>query len=345
MFPGMGGGDGDGDGDGDGCDCDCVDENCCACWKEGCGLDKCCGVVANGLEAVNPAMEYFADCIWLLGSPLAFPIVFCFPAPSPDETVPPGGGWSLSMLNAPLRRPLHCCLYTACAPCGQWQLRRQALEYDMTRYKLWQGQHDGPHCCATRCGPSAPCTIRSGTYGESDCPHIFLGLEVCCLAGVWSTCCSFNVTRRLVKDDRNLGQDPTEVRVNNCIGFFSKLAQQCCLLGLCVGCSACLIGCCAPDSDGAQECSGEAGRASSACRSCARTCWRGIWSVKIIAVGCMSTQMDYEMVCGAQPLPAKPAPANMTMEDRGGGAGAGAGGGATTSDEDDSWWKKPPPGK
>jgi hypothetical protein len=132
------------------------------------------------------------------------------------------------------------------------------------------------------CDAVCRCTLyhRSGTYGESECPNIFLGLEVCCLAGVWSTCCSFNVTRRLVTDDRNLGDDPTEVRVNDCIRFFSRLARQCCMLGLCVGCSACLIGCCAPDSEGAQECSGEAGRAASACRSCARTCWRGIWSVK-----------------------------------------------------------------
>jgi hypothetical protein len=237
-----------------------------------------------------------------------------------------------------LKRPLHCCLYTACAPCGQWHLRRQALGGDMTQYKLWQGVHDGPKCCATRC-EGAPCTIRSGTYGKQDCPNVFLGLEVCCLAGVWSTCCAFDVTRRIVKDERNLGEDPTEVRVNDCIQFFSRLARQCCLLGCCLGVSSCLIGCCAPDSEGLQECSGEAGRAGRSCRSCAYTCWRGIWSVKIIALGCMSTQMDYEMA-NAEPLSAKPAPANMVMEDR----GAGLDEQQAATDDEDSWWKKPPPG-
>ncbi len=52
----------------------------------------------------------------------------------------------------------------------------------------------------------------------------------------------------------------------------------------------------------------------------------------------MSTQMDYEMV-KAQPLPAKPAPAKMTMGDRGVDVDV------ETTDEEDNWWKKPAPGK
>lgn len=255
-----------------------MEEHCCDCWKDGCGMDRCFGACADGLETINPAMEYCADCIWCFGSPLAFPFIFFF------EPGQGSGGWLVPMLKAPITLPLKCCAYTICAPCGQFWLRRELLEGDMTKYKLWQGYHDGPHCCASRC-PGAPITIEAGTYGESDCPNTFLCLEVCCLAGAWSTCCSFGVNRRMIKEQRNLGDDPTEVRVNRCISFFSKLASQLFMLSCCVCVGSCLVGCCAPGSEGAQECSGEGGRAASSCRSCAMTCWRGIWSVKIIAMG------------------------------------------------------------
>lgn len=314
----------------------CVSGVCCDCWTNGCGCNGAFGAIADGLEAVNPAMEYCADCIWLMGSPLAFPLVFCFPAG--PETDPPGGGWQISMLSAPLKRPLKCLLYTACTPCGQWHMRRKALKGDMTKYKLWQGMHDGPQCCARRC-PGAPITIESGTYGEQDCPNLFLCAEVTCLAGIWSTCCAFQVTRRLIKDEYNLGTDPTEHRVNSCIRFFSRLAAQLCGCAICLRCSSCLVGCCAPDSEGAQECSGEAGRASRACFQCVRICWRGIWSVKILAMGCMSAQQDYELVYD-QPLTVKPAVVSNKMKR---GQDEQMERGAVSGEEDDSWWKKPPP--
>jgi hypothetical protein len=228
------------------------------------------------------------------------------------------------------RRPIHCCLYTICAPCGQWILRRQLLDYDMTKYKLWQGYHDGPKCCATRC-PGAPITIESGTYGESKCPNAFLCAEVWCLGCIWSACCSFDVNRRMIKAQRNLGEDPTKVRVIKCIGFFSRIMQSLFQLACCVCIASCCIGCCAPDSEGAQECSGEGSRASGACFSCARTIWKGIWSVKVIAMGCMSTQMDVEMKQG-QPLVSQPTKQIMQR------------GGDDTLDDDedpDAWWKKP----
>jgi hypothetical protein len=148
---------------------DCVDNICCDCWTEGCGLDGCFGIVADGLETINPAMEYVADVIWICGSPLAFPIVFCFPPG--EETEPPGGGWQMSMMQTPLKRPLQCCCFTLLPCCGQWYMRYKLLQGDMTKYKLWQGYHDGPHCLARRC-PGAPCTIESGTYGEDKCPHV-----------------------------------------------------------------------------------------------------------------------------------------------------------------------------
>ena len=316
-------------------DCDCVDNMCCDCWKEGCGCDGCFGVVADGLEVINPLMEYVADCIWCFGSPLAFPLIFCFPAGTTS------GGWKVSMLKTPLTVPIKCCLYTLCAPCGQWWMRRELLEKDMSKYKLWQGYHDGPHCCATRC-PSAPCTIKSGTYGEDQCPECFLCLEVTCLAGVWSTCCSFGVNRRMIKEQYGLGEDPTEVRVNACIGFFSRLASQLCALSCCVCVASCLVGCCAPDSEGAQECSGEGGRAAGACASCARTCWRGIWSVKIIAMGCMSAQMDYEIKeLDGHPAPSAPPQEKMERGENDDKRRGQQGGTLDDEDDADAWWKKP----
>jgi hypothetical protein len=53
------------------------------------------------------------------------------------------------------------------------------------------------------------------------------------------------------------------------------------------------------------------------------TCWKGIWSVKIIAQGCMTAQMDVELKEG-QPLLEVP---KVTSMDRGGEA-----------DEGEKWW-------
>lgn len=55
------------------------------------------------------------------------------------------------------------------------------------------------------------------------------------------------------------------------------------------------MGCCAPDSEGAQELSSEAGRCSRACWSIAHTIWKGMWSVKLLGLGCMTAQMLYEL--------------------------------------------------
>ena len=303
---------------------------CCSWWTDGCGCNACFGACADGLEVINPIMEYCADCIWVLGSPLAFPIIFCFP-PGP-ETNPPGGGWRLPMLQTPIRTPLQCCFYTICMPCGQWHMRRQLLNYDMTKYKLWQGYYDGPQCMARRC-PGAPITIQAGIYGEQNCPNLFLCAEVWILGGFFSTCCAFNVNRRMIKEQRHLGDDPTEQRVHKCVGFFSQLAQQCCMLGCCMSICGCCVEFCAPDSAAAQACGGDAVRAGSACMQCAMTCWRGIWSVQVISNGCMSAQMEYELKEG-QPLPQAPKKARMERGEPG------------TLDDDeneDAWWKKPPP--
>lgn len=85
------------------------------------------------------------------------------------------------------------------------------------------------------------------------------------------------------------------------------------MMACCVQCCGCCVGLIAQDSEGAQECSGEAGRASRACFSIVRTLWRGIWSVKVIAIGCMSAQTIEELEKGESgPV----APKANTMTDR-----------------------------
>ena len=269
---------------------DAIDNNCCDCWKEGCGLNGCFGGCADVLEATTPLCEGLANYIWCFASPLAFPCIFLFSAdPHTHET----SGYDKSMIGMPCTKPLLCCATTLCMPCGQWYARRQALGGDLSKYRLWQGQHDGPHCCARRC-PGAPITIRSGTYGEQNCPACFLCLEVSCLAGGWSVCCAYDVTRRLQRDERGLNLDPTEARQQECIQFFSRIMHHCFMLGCCVCVASCCVGLCAPDSEGAQECSGEARRASRACCRIAHIIWRGIIWTRAIGIGCGTAQIVHE---------------------------------------------------
>lgn len=279
-------------------------------------LDECFGIIANGLETTTPAFECIGETICFLGSPLAFPLIFCFD--NGGERDPPGGGWDISMLEAPMRRPLTCCFFTILAPCGQWYLRRQVLGGDLSKYKLWQGYHDGPHCMARFC-PGAPITIQAGTYGEERCPHFFLCLEVSVLGGICSPCCAFNISRNMIRVERGLQEDPTEIRQNKCIDFFSELASYCTCMAGCLRCASCLVGCFAPeDMEGAQECSEEGRRASSACFRIANTCWRGIGSVKLIAMGCMTAQILHELEKGTYNAPSgstnATSPSKMEME-------------------------------
>lgn len=289
---------------------DAISETCPECWLEGCGCDSCFSLCADCLEAMSPFVESCASTIWCLGSPLAFPFVFCFDS---DPHTNESSGWSISMLQAPFRRPLECCCATICLPCGQWHVRRKALGGDMGKYKLWQGYHDGPQCCARSC-PGAPVTIRSGSYGEQECPNAFLCLEVWCLGGVCSPFCAFDVSRRLMKDERGLDTDPTEARQEKCADFFGQIMSSCWQMACCVGCSGCLVGLCAQESEGAQECSGEAGRASRACCSIARTLWRGIWATRLIAIGCMSAQMVHEEEKGGGVIASAPSKIEMDRE-------------------------------
>jgi hypothetical protein len=79
--------------------------------------------------------------------------------------------------------------------------------------------------------------------------------------------------------------------------------RQCCMAACCLRVGSCLVGCCAIDSDGAQECSANGQRASSACFSIAHTLWRGIQSVRLLAMGCMVAQQSRELKL---PVPVAP---------------------------------------
>jgi hypothetical protein len=46
-------------------------------------------------------------------------------------------------------------------------------------------------------------------------PNAFLCEEVWCIAGIMSSCCSFDVNRRMIWGEYKLGSDPTENRVND----------------------------------------------------------------------------------------------------------------------------------
>jgi len=301
-----------------------VEGSCPDCWKAGCGLSPLCGLCADGLELVNPCLGAVANAIWILGSPLAFPIIFCFSAfPHTDES----SGYEISMLQACYKRPCACCWSTLCLPCGQWYARSVVLGGDWSKYKLWQGYHDGPHCCARRC-PSSPCiVIESGTYGEQNCPRTFLCLEVCCLGGFYSVCCAFDVSRRYQRDEQGLLLDPTEARQQKCIRFFSKIMHRCFQLGCCVCVCSCCVGLCAPDSNEAQDCASQGQRASRNCCRIASTIWKGITWVRVLAIGCMTAQIlneasvewDGKTKKGRPELllKAKQAPEAQKMDDRG----------------------------
>ncbi len=261
-------------------------------FRQGCGCNKCMGTCADILEFITPFAESSARVIWCLGSPLAFPLIFCFDA---DPHTLESSGWNVTMIQASLRAPLICCANTMCMPCGQFYIRKYTiLNGDMTRYKLWQGRHDGPHLLANYC-KGAPCTIEAGTHGEQNCPNAFLCAEVTCLGcGMCSPCCAFDVNRAIMKEERSLGTDPVEARFDKCQGFFGQIMGCAACTACYLRCGACCLSCIATESQAAQDLSVEARRLSSACARLSHICFKGLISVRIMAIGCMSSQMVHE---------------------------------------------------
>lgn len=89
------------------------------------------------------------------------------------------GQWMTEIMATPCASPLFCLQATACAPCTSFQLRKQALRGDMSRYMCCQG--------------AFPC---SGRFGERQCPDACLALEVSlCFAN------SVVTTRWLIQDE------------------------------------------------------------------------------------------------------------------------------------------------
>ena len=183
-----------------GCPCDWIvnlpNAVCCDWWTAGCGCGGGFEAVGEFLNVFSPCLETASTVLFALAGPCAFPLVFCFTADEAEAS-----GWKVSMLRAPCVRPCSCCFASVCLPCGQFEVRRRALGGGLGNYKLWQGYHDGPHCCAVVC-PSMPLTIEAGTYNEASCPALFLCCEVTCLGGMCSPCCAFDVSRRLMRDER-----------------------------------------------------------------------------------------------------------------------------------------------
>lgn len=258
----------------------------------GCACNTCMATCADGLECITPVAEQSARILCCLGSPLAFPIIFCF---DPDPHTQESSGWNVGMMQAPSKAPVICCFNTLCMPCGQFHMRKYViLDGDMSKYKLWQGKHDGDHFLARFC-KGAPFTIEAGTHGEQKCPHLCLCAEVSCLGcGLCSPCCAFYVNREIMMEQRSLDIDPVEARFDKCQGFFGELMACAACTSCCLNCFSCCLGNIATESAGAQELSEEARRLGNACGRLSRICFHGLVSVKIMAIGCMSSQMVHE---------------------------------------------------
>mmetsp|Transcript_87957 Transcript_87957/g.188684 ORF Transcript_87957/g.188684 Transcript_87957/m.188684 type:complete len:279 (+) Transcript_87957:1-837(+) len=234
--------------------------------------------------------EFLGKVVGCFASPIAFPLVYCFPAEG--DLGPP---WAVSMEEAMLKQPVVCCCSLCCANCVQFWVRRRVLNDDMSKYKCFQGLRDGPYCLAT-CKPELPFTFVAGTYGEQDCPSMCLCVEV-----TLCTFCAFQASREFQRNDRGLGVDPTEVRVYRCLDFFGQLAHCLCCVGCCLKCGGCCVECCLGQVEGAQDFADSSQRLGNALLHIAHGIRRGMHWVIVIATGCMSAQMVHESYL---PLPA-----------------------------------------
>jgi len=250
--------------------------NCCS--GAGCLSPDCFEKAANCMDCIAPFAELLGKIVGCFASPCAWPLVYCFQA---DGDL--GRPWDVQMEYAPCKQPHVCCCSMCCVWCMQFEVRRMVLDKDMSKYKLFQGYYDGPYGCA-RWKPSLPFTLTAGTYGDAGSP-LFLALEVCLCPF-----CAFDVSREYQREDRALGYDPTEIRVDKCLEFFRCIAELCLCCGFCVACVGCCAGCCLGEKDVEQS----SYRLGGACLNIAQGIIRGMRWVIRIATACMSAQMCHE---------------------------------------------------
>lgn len=269
---------------------------CCSCIQGIQDGGGCLGLpfflqAADAMDYFAEYSEYIGRLVGCFASPLAFPLVYCFPA---DGDLG-GSPWNVSMEEAPFKQPAVCCCSFCCLNLTQYWVRQRVLDGDMSRYKCFQGLRDGPYCCAT-CIPSAPFTFKAGTYGEQDCPAVCLCAEV-----AFCPYCAFQASREVQRSERSLGIDPTEVRVSKCLELFGQIAHCLCCVGCCIKCGGCCVGCCLGQTEGAQDFDASSQRLGNSLLQIANGIRRGMHWVIVIAVGCMSAQMVHESY---SPLPA-----------------------------------------
>jgi len=256
--------------------------DCCATCSLGgmCIGPECFSNAAACMDLASPYAELLGKVVGCLSGPCVFPIVYCFDGTDESGRKP----WDVSMEAAPMKHPCVCCMNLCCTPCVQYGVRYRVLGNDMTKYICCQGRSDGPYCCAT-CSSSLPFIFTAGSYGERDCPWLCLACEVTCCPF-----CAFHASREVQRDERGLGYDPTEIRVDKCLDFFGTIAHCLCCTGCCLKCVGCCAGCCLGQGDFDES----SQRLGNACLHIAHGIYKGMRYVILIATSCMSAQMIHE---------------------------------------------------
>lgn len=68
-----------------------------------------CACLANRLDDFSGCAERASDVLWIFGSPLAFPFVFCFPKDPPPYNVDEyPNKWDHFMIHEPCQNPCEC---------------------------------------------------------------------------------------------------------------------------------------------------------------------------------------------------------------------------------------------
>jgi len=124
--------------------------------------------------------------------------------------------FQIGMQDALCTSPGFCCMSFFCMPCVACFLRCKALE------QVHPGQ---PWTQNYSCGQGYLncCCCKSGSMGESTCPHLCMCLESYCCIGLM-----ISATRLFVMDSYRLQPDPCDnrlIRFNNCIQLLSCICN------------------------------------------------------------------------------------------------------------------------